>query len=464
MTLNTSYTGAEYKRLDYFATKSSIPLKLSVALTATGGIFLLLELIGRAQGSGWQRFLLSFGAISVGATSTFYYLYRGTTPGIRNSQLFFRSLTSRGLFAWGLCVALTGFYVQLYFVDDQREWFKNLIFITDPLSMALRDSPADRWFLYGVVYTLSILVMGMRMLMRYRHSRYHKIRTLSVMFFQLGFAFLIPGFLKGLSGDEYYLTYFWPLRKEALFPSDVHQLLDRPGYLGTFMVFWGLISLFLLTPLLTFFYGKRWYCSWVCGCGGLAETAGDPFRHLSSKSEGAWILERWLIHLVLLAITLLTLLLWACSWWEQAFLQEWILKFKTLYGLLIASVFSGVVGVGFYPILGSRVWCRFGCPMAAILGAIQRIWSRFRITTNGDQCISCGNCSTYCEMGIDVRMYAQRGENIVRSSCVGCGVCAAVCPRGVLKLENDKPGDRFAGSETPISALRSTLLARQSSG
>ena len=27
-----------------------------------------------------------------------------------------------------------------------------------------------------------------------------------------------------------------------------------------------------------------------------------------------------------------------------------------------------VVGVGFYHPLGSRVWCRFGCPQAAILG------------------------------------------------------------------------------------------------
>ena len=39
-------------------------------------------------------------------------------------------------------------------------------------------------------------------------------------------------------------------------------------------------------------------------------------------------------------------------------------------------------------------------------------------------------------MGIDVRAYAQKGQNIVRASCVGCGICAAVCPRGVLKLEN----------------------------
>jgi ferredoxin len=99
-------------------------------------------------------------------------------------------------------------------------------------------------------------------------------------------------------------------------------------------------------------------------------------------------------------------------------------------------MFSGVIGTGFYPILGNRSWCRFGCPQAAILGIIQKYCSRFRITTNGGQCIGCGNCSTYCEMGIDVKAYAQRGQDIVRASCVGCGICSAVCPRGVLRLEN----------------------------
>ena len=120
---------------------------------------------------------------------------------------------------------------------------------------------------------------------------------------------------------------------------------------------------------------------------------------------------------------------------------------RYFYGFLIGSIFSGVVGTGFYPILGNRVWCRFGCPMAAVLGFQQRMFSKFRITTNGGQCISCGNCSTYCEMGIDVRAYAQKGENIVRSSCVGCGVCSAVCPRGVLKLENDSMKGRINPNE-----------------
>ncbi len=120
---------------------------------------------------------------------------------------------------------------------------------------------------------------------------------------------------------------------------------------------------------------------------------------------------------------------------------------RAFYGFGIGSIFSGVIGTGFYPILGNRVWCRMGCPMAGILGIQQRLFSKFRITTNGGQCISCGNCSTYCEMGIDVRSYAQKGENIVRSSCVGCGICSAVCPRGVLKLENDNLDGRINSNE-----------------
>ena len=124
--------------------------------------------------------------------------------------------------------------------------------------------------------------------------------------------------------------------------------------------------------------------------------------------------------------------------------------FKRPYGFLIGAMFSGVIGVGFYPLLGNRVWCRFGCPLAGYMGIIQRFKSRFRITTNGGQCISCGNCSTYCEQGIDVRSYAQKGQNIVRASCVGCGICTAVCPRGVLKLENGPEENRIK-PDTPFT-------------
>ena len=305
----------------------------------------------------------------------------------------------------------------------------------DPLAVALTGTGASQWFLYGYLYTLAVTVMGVRMAMRYRHNRYQLVRTASVVFFQLAFGFLVPQLLKAFQQPEFYFTYFWPLKKEYLFPDDLKSLASSGGF-GVFMAFWGVAAALLATPVLTWYFGKRWYCSWVCGCGGLAETAGDPFRQLSRKTRSAGKFERWSIHLTLVTITVVTGLVLANSAVGGEFLGVASRQTTHWYGFFVGSVLSGVVGVGFYPILGTRVWCRYFCPQAAILGLIQRFFSRFRITTNGGQCISCGNCSTYCEMGIDVRAYAQRGENIVRASCVGCGVCAAVCPRGVLKLEN----------------------------
>ena len=312
------------------------------------------------------------------------------------------------------------------------------------------------------------------------------------------------------------LKNMWPLNYYFFDSWHLKNMLKEET-LGLFFLIWGLLLIFVISPILTYAYGKRWYCSWVCGCGALAETAGDPFRQLSSTKISVWKLERWMIHLVLVLSLLTTIgLLWsffggktgreimsqqqflggtliflsAClvgigvykrNAWDRdtqyTLLSLGILvlgslaihsfsdprhilglsavKVQKWYGFGIGAAFSGVLGVGFYPILGSRVWCRFGCPMAAILGLQQRLFSRFRITTNGGQCISCGNCSTYCEMGIDVRSYAQKGENIVRSSCVGCGICSAVCPRGVLRLENDSPNNRLQEPIFPLGHLNS---------
>ncbi|MGB2088513.1 MAG: 4Fe-4S dicluster domain-containing protein, partial [Psychroflexus salarius] len=404
---------------------------------------------------------------------------------------------------------LTGFYIILYFYPEILGLVKNgpnkrLIALFDPLSYVLSGNPASQWFVYGTLYTIAILTFGIKALLKYRHNSYQKVRTLSVMFFQLSFAFIIPELMARLNTNNFSLPYYdlkniWPLNYYNFEQYRVDQFINA-GSIGLALLIFGIVSIFIITPILTYKYGKRWYCSWVCGCGGLAETAGDSFRHLSNKSINAWRFERWLIHLVTVFITLATIAVVysylgndTTKYWltRSTFLiavmsilslvfalimifkrnalqkdaiyaaiafftiisslismhfidgyqqQLFLFEAETLrssYGFLIGSIFSGVIGTGFYPIFGNRVWCRFGCPMAAILGLQQRLFSKFRITTNGGQCISCGNCSTYCEMGIDVRAYAQKGENIVRSSCVGCGICANVCPRGVLKLEND---------------------------
>ncbi len=491
--------------------------KLASAIGLLGLALLFLALFNFDFPNKTVWLSVSLGMIAVGIVWFSTAAYLNKQEGIKNDGVYFKSLSSRGFWGWILGITVTLFYIILYWfpqylglVQDGEN--KGIVALFDPLSQLLNGGPASQWFLYGTLYTLAILAFGIKFILKYRHNKYEKIRTYSVMFFQLGFAFLIPELMLRLNSESFNLPYYdlkniWPLNYYNFEQYRVDDFISS-GNIGLALLIFGVVSIFIITPILTYKYGKRWYCSWVCGCGGLAETAGDPFRHLSDKRLVAWKVERWVVHSVLVFVVLMTTAVIysylgddASKYWltknvflisvaallTLVFAGVWIFKREELkkdarigsiayfviiislvalhfttgktlflfdaetlrqsYGFLIGAVFSGVIGVGFYPIFGSRVWCRFGCPMAAILGFQQRLFSSFRITTNGGQCISCGNCSTYCEMGIDVRAYAQKGENIVRSSCVGCGICSAVCPRGVLKLENGPLEKRIDSNE-----------------
>ncbi|XCF06198.1 4Fe-4S dicluster domain-containing protein [Tamlana crocina] len=490
--------------------------KLAVFTGSIGLFILALTLFGIDIPYKSLLLALSLGLISIGTIIFSNNLYLSKSKGIKNDAVWFKSISSRGVLAWVLGILLTGFYIVLYFYPEylgqtsSGEPNKGLIALFDPLSELLSGRPASQWFVYGTLYTLAILIFGYKFLLKYRHNRYEQLRTVSVMFFQLAFAFLIPEFMYVMNSDlPYYdLKNIWPLNYYNFEQYRVNAFINS-GTIGLTMLIFGVVSIFVITPILTYKYGKRWYCSWVCGCGGLAETAGDSFRQLSDKSLFAWNIERWVIHSVLVFVVVMTtaviytylgydpkkywltrdvFLYLVAGFLTLIFVLTMIFKrhelgkdakygaigyfiiiialivihlfssqtklflfkaetLRSTYSFFIGAIFSGVIGTGFYPIFGNRVWCRFGCPMAAILGFQQRMFSKFRITTNGGQCISCGNCSTYCEMGIDVRAYAQKGENIVRSSCVGCGICSAVCPRGVLKLENDSMNGRINSND-----------------
>jgi ferredoxin-type protein NapH len=382
---------------------------------------------------------LTIGLCIIG--SLLYILPKLQLPaGIKNNGVFFNVMKNvqwLGILTGSWLIA---FYIFLYFYP---EYMTNWVIMVDPVSKMLNGGEAGRFFLYGFLYTLCILVMGLRMIINYRHSKYQILRTCSVMFFQTCFAFLIPEIMIRLNQPYFDFKNIWPLDYSFFFNNRLDTLLANGG-LGIFMLVWGIALIIIAVPVLVYFFGKRWYCSWVCGCGGLAETLGDPYRQLSNKTLKAWKVERWMIHSVLVFAVVMT----AGVLYTYFTNSSWVLffdsyKLREVYGAFIGAGFAGVVGTGFYPLMGNRTWCRFGCPLAAYLGIIQRFKSRFRITTNGGQCISCGNCSTYCEMGIDVRAYAQRGQNIIRSSCVGCGVCSSVCPRGVLNLEVKEEDGRF---------------------
>ena len=412
---------------------------------------------GSAKELPGTLWLLTFGLGILGALLFILpNLFLLGKAGIKNNGIYLESSTNRGFIAWLVLVYLVLFYLVLYFMPD---YVVNWTYILDPISKTLNGGLASQWFVYGFLYCIIMLVMATRMYIKYRHNKYQLIRTTSVLFFQIVFAFLIPEIMTSLNMPGYDFKNAFPLDYDFFFDWNLNSLLNSGG-IGIFILVWGIILTLIIVPVMVYFFGKRWYCSWVCGCGGLAETLGDPYRQHSDKSLNAWKLERWLIHFVLLFSLVMTLItLYTYFTGTDSLLginSQWI---KDTYSFLIGAWFAGVIGTGFYPIFGNRVLCRFGCPFAAYLGFVQRFKSRFRITTNGGQCISCGNCSTYCEQGIDVRAYAQKGENIVRSSCVGCGICSAVCPRGVLKLENGpengriNPTDILLGNDVNLMEL-----------
>ena len=456
--------------------------KTGMIIALTGVAILFLAWFGINLPNPALFLAASLGMMVIGTTVYARRTYLIQPEGIKNNQVWFNSLSNKGVLGWLLAIILTGFYILLYWypqylgyqsgVDGINE---GLVALFDPLSMFFKSTPARQWFVYGTLYTVLIVALGIKFIYKYRHNRYQVIRTSVVMISQTFLAYLIPEILAGLNYNDStnttgeYLGWYdtdlkntWPLDYD--FFNNWHlDAMQVESYqpLGMFYLVWGIIFFLVLTPIITYFVGKRWYCSWVCGCGGLAETTGDAFRHLSSKKVSAWKLERWMIHSVMIFVFIMT----AATLYGYFTNSSTVFGisiyeyFQKPYGFIIGAAFSGVIGVGFYPLLGNRVWCRFGCPMAGYMGLFQRFKSRFRITTNGGQCISCGNCSTYCEMGIDVRAYAQKGENIVRASCVGCGVCSAVCPRGVLKLENGpengriNPTDVLLGNDVDLMKL-----------
>ena len=332
-------------------------------------------------------------------------------------QTFRQGWRNRSPVGVAIALSVIAFYLVLYFTS-----------VFDPVAKAM--GLRNKWFLYGLLYCVAMVGGGIRYLYHHGNARYNQLRIATNIGVQIVLGFSVP-FIMHLSGSkDFYFSYLWPLKFEYLMPDTLSQL---PLYLSAYCFFGSLVAV----PVLAVILGKRWYCSWVCGCGGLANTFGDPWRHLTATSTASWRFEQVTVHTVLLVAVGTTAIVFVDFLFGtgQSALSSFVQPLRYWYGLVVSTVLAGVVGTGFYPLFGPRVWCRNFCPMAALLGVTQK-FGRFRIAVKKDMCISCGNCSTYCEMGIDVRSYAQSNQSFTRASCVGCGMCAHMCPRGVLKLES----------------------------
>ncbi|MEL6538862.1 MAG: 4Fe-4S ferredoxin, partial [Bacteroidota bacterium] len=127
--------------------------------------------------------LLSILIFIVGAFGALMYILPKFTDGpagIKNNGIFHSAMKSQGWLGILTGCFLIGFYILLYWFPEYiTEW----TVILDPLSMRLSGNGASQWFLYGFLYTVAVLVMGIRMFTKYRHSMDQLVRTTWGMFF-----------------------------------------------------------------------------------------------------------------------------------------------------------------------------------------------------------------------------------------------------------------------------------------
>ncbi len=331
-------------------------------------------------------------------------------------------------------------------------------------ALSLFDRPWSFW--YTVLYTLVMTFFGLQALKRWgidRKDKFQIWRYASLLSFQWIFFFLIPEFLfkwaveyrwvgERLASDPsfteqawraYGAVYAWPLFFYTFF-HDPHQV----------WIAWGVILSFVVIPLFVIFHGKR-YCSWICGCGGLAETLGDRWRHLAPKGPTSrkWEWMNWVVLGSAVVVTVMMLLrdTYAVLYGPAGDGVE-------LYHLFADVWLVGIIPVTLYPFMGGKVWCRYWCPLAKMMDAFAKLYnklkiSRFHIVSN-DKCIGCTECTRNCQVGIDVMSFAIKQETLdnSNSSCIGCGICVSVCPMDVLSFSAKPPEKGLVQIETPKAA------------
>jgi thioredoxin reductase/ferredoxin len=324
-------------------------------------------------------------------------------------------------------------------------------------------------FWYTLAYSTVIVVFGFRRILR-RRTPYVTLQTATLMAVQVLPLFLLPeiilpqlayhrmlpqGLLDALfpvvsygHGREFWRAYglilAWPLNVYNVFTHDP-------------LWWWLAISILqtlVLIPIGIYFFGKGVYCGWICSCGAMAETLGDT--HREKMPHGPFWNRANMAGQGVLLIAVLILVIRIVGWIlpdGNAIDSIFDPFLKAPYKWFVDVFLAGVIGYGLYFWFSGRVWCRFLCPLAALMHIYAR-FSRFAIVPDKKKCISCNVCTSVCHQGIDVMNFANKGLPMQDPECVRCSACVQSCPTGVLQFgQVDRGGKTIKLDLLPASPV-----------
>lgn len=356
---------------------------------------------------------------------------------------------------FGLVISIFSFIVWIIYLQKENDWiipnpwnlFRNIYLFsaffyftfTYLSSKYFNFNLFDKYpsFHYSLLYSLTIFIFGIRRIYT-KPSKYIKLQTSSLIFFQVVTLFLLPEIILPYLGsnsllgaeDGFLLTQVFPNHSYwkaygfvLAWPLNMGVLYD--GGITTFWLFYGIFLSFGVIPLLVYRYGKGAYCGWICSCGGLAETLGDEHRTKMPHTRFVYKIEHSGQIVLFIAFLLTSLKLLGLGLISD--------QVKWIYDLVVDIGLAGVVGVGLYFIYSGRIWCRIFCPLAALMHIYAK-FSQFRIFSEKKNCISCNICTKVCHQGIDVMSYANVGRPMDSVQCVRCSACVSSCPTDVLSF------------------------------
>jgi len=279
----------------------------------------------------------------------------------------------------------------------------------------------------------------------------------------------------------YIYLLFAALQRRTAFPlADLFIRLDPLTALGAMLASRAWIprlALALITLGLTLGFGRVW-CGWLCPLGTLLEWV----RFRSAPWRAATLSPRWRMvkhfslflvlatalfgnlsllifdPLALLTRTMTTVILPALNHavtaveaalypvpflrppldWLEGLLRGPVLPVSQpvfAQNALVAALFAGVLALN---ALTDRFWCRYLCPLGALLGLLSKA-SLLRPVVR-PACNRCAQCVGVCRVdAIDTH----RGYEIIPSECTVCLDCLAACPK-------DGIGFRFHWRPAPV--------------
>lgn len=187
----------------------------------------------------------------------------------------------------------------------------------------------------------------------------------------------------------------------------------------------------LIGVILMTIVSGRTFCGWICPLGTLGELSAKIGNRLGiRKSELPPAIDsrlRYLKYVIFLVIIYFTWKMGTLVWRDY---DPWVAYMHLSSGFSEMAekpwafiILFGAVILASFKI--ERFWCRYLCPLGALLAPLQKI-SFIKVHRNNSHCINCHLCSSNCP----VRLDPESSETVKSAECIACGRCVESCPKG----------------------------------